>query len=170
MLTCLKSDERHLKRVPLNTCRDAQSCPTLCDPGGLLPSRLLCPGGFSRQEYWSGLPFPPPGNLPDPGMELESLTSPALAGRLYTMNLTWEAVTVPHIGIQILTFIFPSLLVLSVTSSFLMRSLFGPGVGVGTRRQKHRHVDTDPRKHSRSTVVKPTPYRTPGLRFSPHVG
>ena len=36
--------------------------------------------GFSRQEYWSGLPFPPPGDLPDPGMELMSLTSPALAG------------------------------------------------------------------------------------------
>ena len=36
--------------------------------------------GFSRQEYWSGLPFPPPGELPDPGIELESLVSPALAG------------------------------------------------------------------------------------------
>ena len=126
--------------------------------------------GILQARILEWLPFPPPGNLPDPGMELESLTSPALAGRLYTMNLTWEAITVPHIGIQILTFIFPSLLVLSVTSSFLMRSLFGPGMGVGTRRQKHRHVDTDPRKHSRSTVVKPTPYRTPGLRFSPHVG
>ena len=34
--------------------------------------------GFSRQEYWNGLPFPPPGNLPDPGIEP---TSPALAGR-----------------------------------------------------------------------------------------
>ena len=36
--------------------------------------------GFSRQEYWSGLPFPPPGDLPDPGIELVSLASPALAG------------------------------------------------------------------------------------------
>ena len=34
---------------------------------------------FSRQEHWSGLPFPPPGGLPDPGLELMSLVSPALA-------------------------------------------------------------------------------------------
>ena len=39
--------------------------------------------GFSRQEYWSGLPFPL-GDLPDPGIELESLVSPALAGRFFT--------------------------------------------------------------------------------------
>ena len=36
---------------------------------------------FSRQEYWRGLPFPPPGNLPDPGIEP---VTPALAGRLLT--------------------------------------------------------------------------------------
>ena len=35
--------------------------------------------GFSRQEYWSGLPFPSPGNLPDPGMEPVSLMFPAVA-------------------------------------------------------------------------------------------
>ena len=40
--------------------------------------------GFFRQEYWSGLPFPPPGNLPDPGIEPASLASPALAGRFFT--------------------------------------------------------------------------------------
>jgi len=34
--------------------------------------RLLCPRGFSRQEYWSGLPFPPPGDLPDPGIKPRS--------------------------------------------------------------------------------------------------
>ena len=39
--------------------------------------------GFSRQEYWSGLPFPSPGDFPDPGIELMSLMSPALqAGSL----------------------------------------------------------------------------------------
>ena len=37
--------------------------------------------GFSRQEYWSGLPFPPPGGLPDPG--ITSIVSPALAGRYF---------------------------------------------------------------------------------------
>ena len=40
--------------------------------------------GFSRQEYWSGLPFPSPGDLPDPGIEPASLMSPALAGGLFT--------------------------------------------------------------------------------------
>ena len=40
--------------------------------------------GFSRQEYWSGSPCPPPGDLPDPGIELVSLMSPALAGGLFT--------------------------------------------------------------------------------------
>ena len=44
-------------------CGHAQSCPTL-RPHGLQPARLLATG-FSRQEYWSGLPFPPPGDLPD---------------------------------------------------------------------------------------------------------
>ena len=40
--------------------------------------------GFSRQEYWSGLPFPTPGDLPNPGMEPMSLTSPAMAGEFFT--------------------------------------------------------------------------------------
>ena len=40
--------------------------------------------GFSRQEYWSGLPFPPPGDLLDPGIETESLASPVLAGGFFT--------------------------------------------------------------------------------------
>ena len=40
---------------------------------------------FSRQEYWSGFPFPPPGNLPDPGIEPTSLVSPALAGGFFTI-------------------------------------------------------------------------------------
>ena len=40
--------------------------------------------GFSKQEYWSGLAFPTPGDLPDLGIEPESLASPALAGRFFT--------------------------------------------------------------------------------------
>ena len=40
---------------------------TLLQPHGLQPARLLCPWGFSRQKYWSGLPGPPPGDLPNPG-------------------------------------------------------------------------------------------------------
>ena len=40
--------------------------------------------GFSRQEYWSGLPFPPPRDLPDPGIKPASLGSPALADGFFT--------------------------------------------------------------------------------------
>ena len=47
--------------------------------------------GFSRQEYWSGLQCPPPGDLPDTGIKPESLMSPALAGGFFTTSTTWEA-------------------------------------------------------------------------------
>ena len=47
--------------------------------------------GFSRQEYWSALPSPPSGDLPNPGMNLQSLMFPALAGMFFTTGTTWEA-------------------------------------------------------------------------------
>ena len=47
--------------------------------------------GFSGQEYWSGFPCPPAGDLPDPGIKLTSLMSPALAGRFFTTSVTWGA-------------------------------------------------------------------------------
>ena len=47
--------------------------------------------GFSKQEYWSGLPFPSPGNLPDPGIKLMFLLSPASSDRFFTTSATWEA-------------------------------------------------------------------------------
>ena len=50
--------------------------------------------GFSRQEYWSGLPCPPPGDLLHPGTEPASLTSPALGGGFFTTSSTWEALYV----------------------------------------------------------------------------
>ena len=43
--------------------------------------------GFSSQEYWNGLPYPSPGDLPDPGIEP---TSPALAGGFFTTSATWD--------------------------------------------------------------------------------
>ena len=57
--------------------------------------------GFSRQEYWSKLPFPP-GDLPDPGTEPMSSVFPALAGRFFTTEPTtweapaWDGLTKPH--------------------------------------------------------------------------
>ena len=47
--------------------------------------------GFSRQEYWSGLPCPPPGGLSNLGIEPTSLSSPALAGGFFTTSATWGA-------------------------------------------------------------------------------
>ena len=46
--------------------------------------------GFSRQEYWSGLPFPPPGDLPNPGIKPMTPVFPALAGRFFTTSAAWE--------------------------------------------------------------------------------
>ena len=47
--------------------------------------------GLSWHEYYSGLPFPPPGDLSNPGIEPMSLMIPALAGRFFTTTTTWEA-------------------------------------------------------------------------------
>ena len=49
--------------------------------------------GILQDEYLSGLPFPPPGCLPDPGIEPVSLISPtlSLSGRFFTTSVTWEA-------------------------------------------------------------------------------
>ena len=49
--------------------------------------------GFPRQENWSGLPYLPPGDLPNPGIEPVSLASPALAGSSFTTRATWEALS-----------------------------------------------------------------------------
>ena len=56
---------------------------------------------FSRQEYWSGLLFPSPADLPDPGIECLSLTPPALAGVFFTTSATWEAL--PQVSVQLLS-------------------------------------------------------------------
>ena len=47
--------------------------------------------GFSRQEYWTGWPCPPPRNLPDPGIEPVSLVSPTLEGGFFATRPTWKA-------------------------------------------------------------------------------
>ena len=73
------SGERGTQRVGLSVCpllqsadlhpcaKSLLSCPTL-QPCGLWATRFLCPWGFFRQEYWSGLWCPPPGGLPDSGI------------------------------------------------------------------------------------------------------
>ena len=54
--------------------------------------------GFSRQEFWSGLPCPPPGDLPSPGIEPTSLRSPEMAGGFFTTSATWEAQYQHYLG------------------------------------------------------------------------
>ena len=86
-------------------CSVTQTCPTLCN---LMDCSL--PGAsvhrIPKGEYWSELPFPPPGNhLPDPGMGPEFLVSSALAGSFCTMSqwgspgiiLQWESY-LPYLG------------------------------------------------------------------------
>ena len=51
--------------------------------------------GFSRQEYWSGLPWPPPGHLPNPLVKPVSLMYPAFAGGFFTTSATWEVLFSP---------------------------------------------------------------------------
>ena len=64
-------------------CVYAQSCPTLCDFMVCSPP-VSSVKEFSRQEYWRVLPFPIPGDLPNPVIKPKSLVAPALAGGFLT--------------------------------------------------------------------------------------
>ena len=75
--------------VCVHACLVAHLCLTLYDPMDCSPPGSLSIA-FSRQ-HWSGLPSPPPGGLPDPGIEPASLLLPALAGGYFTNCATWEA-------------------------------------------------------------------------------
>ena len=68
----------------------SQLCPTLCDPMDC-SSPSSSSMGFWRQEYWSGLPCPPPGYPPKAGMETKPPAPPALAGICLTPSAPWEA-------------------------------------------------------------------------------
>ena len=68
--------------LPLVCVKSVQSCPTLCDPMHYSPQAPLSMG-FLRQEYWSGLPCPPPGDPPDPGIKPASLTVSCVGGLFF---------------------------------------------------------------------------------------
>ena len=70
--------------------KSLQLCLTLCDPMDCSHSGSSV-HGILQQEYWSGLPCPPPGDFPDAGIDPMSLTSPALAGKFFTTFVTQEA-------------------------------------------------------------------------------
>ena len=80
--------------LPPKPCYQRKLCVFLCVNAKLLQSYCSPPGssvyGFSKQEYWSRMPCPPPGDLPNPGIEAVSLMSPALAGGFFTTCTTWE--------------------------------------------------------------------------------
>ena len=99
-LTCLlrnlcAGEEATFRNEP-GTIVDVKSlelCTTLWDTTmdcSLLHSSVP---GFSGQEYWSGLPFPSPEDLPNPGVEPMSFMSPALAGGFFNTSATWEVQT-----------------------------------------------------------------------------
>ena len=72
-------------------CSDAQLCPTLCSPLDCKVAHWASLSvEFSRPRILEWLPFPPPGDLPDPEIEPKPLTFPTLAGRFFT-SITWEA-------------------------------------------------------------------------------
>ena len=70
-------------------CSVTQSCRFFAAPW-TVPCQAPLPMEFSRQEYWNGVPFPTPGDLPDPGMEPAFLVSPALANRALITSASWE--------------------------------------------------------------------------------
>ena len=81
-----------------------QSCLTLCDPMDCSLPGSPVHGILQPRILESGWPFPPPGDLPDPGMEPVSLTSPALEGGFFTTSANWEAqnvVTIYYFSISL---------------------------------------------------------------------
>ena len=90
---CLMTDEWIKKiwyayTVEYSVLCCSQSCPTLCDPIDCSLPGFSLSMEFSRQEYWSWLPFPTSGDIPNPETKPKSPVSPALAGGCFT--------TVPH--------------------------------------------------------------------------
>ena len=67
-----KTYEMQLKQCLCCAVLSRSVVPDSLQPHGLQPAWLLCPWGFSSQEYWSGLPCPPPGDLPNPGIKPRS--------------------------------------------------------------------------------------------------
>ena len=69
------------------------NCSVMCN--SVTPWAVVCQAPlsleFSRQEYWGGLPFPSPVDLPNPGIEPTSLKSYALVCRFFIISATWEA-------------------------------------------------------------------------------
>ena len=79
----LVTGEQRLAYIYFYYLTSAQSCPTFCDPVDCSPLDSSIHGIF-QAKYWSGLPFPTPGDVSDPGIEALPPVSPALTGRFFT--------------------------------------------------------------------------------------
>ena len=67
------------------------SCVQLLAAPWTVTHQASLPKELSKQEYWSGVPFPTPGALPNPGIKPASLASPTLTGGFFTTSAAWEA-------------------------------------------------------------------------------
>ena len=86
---CIFGECSHTTQGQLCVCAQSlQLCPTLCNPMDCSLPGSSVHGITHGQEHWSGLPFPSPGDLPDPGIKLASFMSPALAGRFFITRAT----------------------------------------------------------------------------------
>ena len=111
----------------------AQLCPTLCDPMDCTCQAPLSMG-FSRQDYWGGLPFPSPGDLPNPGIEPGSPTSQAGClpfeppGKPYLLHMGALLVVRPQVGEVFygLMSTFQVLLLGLSSCTLTLRSVFSP--------------------------------------------
>ena len=111
-------------------------------PHGLWPARLLCPWGVSRQEYWSGLSCPPPGDLPNPGIKPTSHVS-HIAGGFFTIWATRKPIS------SLLMFIHHTEFIRRNKAS--IESTTGPVVGI---------ITSPPHTHpKRSTLKSPKPLK-----------
>lgn len=81
-------------------CAQLLSCVQIHVAPWTVACQALLSMEFPRQEYWSGLPFPPPGDLPDSGVKPMSLVSSVLAGGFFTISTTWE----DHANYMLITF------------------------------------------------------------------
>ena len=84
-----KENPRDLHKIPFRLCTQWLGHVRLFVTLWTVTHQVPLSMGFSIQVYWIGLPFPFPGNLPE-GIKPASFASPALAGRLFTINNTWE--------------------------------------------------------------------------------
>ena len=84
-------------------------------PYGLQPAKLLCPWDFPGKKYWSGLPFPPPGDLPDPGVKPTSPVSPVFTDWFFTAVPPRKSLITSYLCLTSLLLIILSILMTSNT-------------------------------------------------------